>query len=91
MRNSGVMSVFVEADIFIRVCNVDQSVASSPLTPTWLSRRVCVTRVFLTWLTCAVTFLFAFILDLHVAKILQCCTVQHSGVSIIQQRIESCS
>ena len=31
--NSGVISFFVEADIFFSVCNFDQSVASSPLTP----------------------------------------------------------
>ena len=29
---------------------------------------MCVSLVFLTWLRCAVTFLFAFILDLHIAK-----------------------
>ena len=33
MRNSGLMSVFVEADIIISICNFDQSTASSPLTP----------------------------------------------------------
>ena len=42
------------------------------------------------WLSCAVTFLFAFILDLHAAKLLQCCTVQHSDVNMIQRGIESC-
>ena len=33
VRNSGVMSFFVEAEIFISVCNFGQSAASSPLTP----------------------------------------------------------
>ena len=33
MRNSGLMSFFVKGDIFISVCDVDQSAASSPLTP----------------------------------------------------------
>ena len=32
VRNSGLMLVFVEADIIISVCNFDQSTASSPLT-----------------------------------------------------------
>ena len=41
------------------------------------------------WLRCAVTFLVAFILDLHTAKLLQCCTVQHSDVNMIQRGIES--
>ena len=31
---------------------------------------MCVSHVFLTWLRCAVTFLFAFILDLHTAKMI---------------------
>ena len=40
------------------------------------------------WLRCAVTFLFAFILDLQ--KLLQCCTGQHSDVNMIQRGRESC-
>ena len=36
VRNSGLMLVFVEADIIISVCNFDQTTASSPLTPTRL-------------------------------------------------------
>ena len=33
LRNSDLMSLFVEADVIISVCNFDQSAASSPLTP----------------------------------------------------------
>ena len=33
VQNSGLMSFFVEADIFISVCNFDQSAANSLLTP----------------------------------------------------------
>ena len=33
VQNSGLMSFFMEADIFISVCNFDQSAASSPLIP----------------------------------------------------------
>ena len=33
VRNSGIMLVFVEADIIITVCNVYQSTVSNPLTP----------------------------------------------------------
>ena len=41
--------------------------------------------MFLTWLRCAVTFLFAFIFDLHPAKTL---TTPYSGVNMIQRGIE---
>ena len=50
----------MQADIFISVCNFDQSAASSPLT---LDPR---------------------------QQFLQCHTVQHSDVNIIQRGIESC-
>ena len=33
LRNSDLMSLFVEADVIISVCNFDQSAARSPLTP----------------------------------------------------------
>ena len=42
VRNSGLMSVLMEADIIICVCNVDQIAASSPLTP----QRGCVESVY---------------------------------------------
>ena len=50
--------------------------------------RLCGSPVFLTWLRCAITFLFAFILALHATKTFTiCCSVQHSDVNMIQRDI----
>ena len=38
VRNSGLTSVFMEADIIISVCNFDQSAASSPLASNGVDR-----------------------------------------------------
>ena len=81
MQNSDLMSVFVEADIFISVCNFEQSAASSPLTPNM--PVVLITCIFNVAEMCSfiiICFYIGFICSKYLYD-----AVQHSYVNMIQR------